>query len=282
MAGAKLSRRAALGIPITAGAAAATGFAQGSALAELKPLSLLRPDLPSDLAGLTILQLSDLHLGTGLDQPHLERLVETLWPLRPDLVVLTGDVADRSEALAGALPAIESLRPRFGTYAVLGNHEYLSGELEAMLEIYRASGVRLLVNETELVRVGRARLAIVGIDDPFGKESGFFERALAGCDPGPCAADFRLLLSHRPEAFTLAARRGIDLTLSGHTHGGQIGWWGRSAVELVGLARYMWGWYRSGASTLYTSAGAGDWFPFRVGCPREAPLIVLRAGRNRG
>jgi predicted MPP superfamily phosphohydrolase len=145
-----------------------------------------------------------------------------------------------------------------------------------MLAIYAASEVRLLVDRTETLRIGRARLALLGIDDPLGRPGpNVFVHSLAACgvDAG---ADFRLLLSHRPEAFAFAARRSIELTLAGHTHGFQIGWLGRSLLERLGKTRWAWGWYHSGGSALYTSAGAGDWFPFRLGCPREAPLIVLR------
>ena len=79
-----------------------------------------------------------------------------------------------------------------------------------------------------------------------------------------------------PEGFDPAAKAGVDLTLSGHTHGGQIGFNGKSAFEPLWPDGYLWGGYRRGASSLYTTAGFGDWFPFRLGCPSEAPLLVLK------
>ena len=277
--GPAITRRAALALPLSAGATAAFGFAQGVAPAELRPLPFRRTALHPDLVGLRILQLSDLHLGSGLDSRDLRRMVRAAREAKPDVVVLTGDVADKLEALTDGLPILEELAPRHGIYAVLGNHEYMSGVLDEMLDAYRASSVRLLVNESVVVRVGGARLAILGIDDPFGKhERDFFHTRVAAC-AGP-RADFSLLLSHRPEALAAAADAGIDLTLSGHTHGGQIGVLGRSLAEHLGIARLMWGFYRRGSSTLYTSAGAGDWFPFRLGCPREAPLFELGLGRR--
>jgi predicted MPP superfamily phosphohydrolase len=87
---------------------------------------------------------------------------------------------------------------------------------------------------------------------------------------------FKILMSHRPDAFDYAASQGINLTLAGHTHGGQIGFMGRSLFDSYWADRYLWGEYRQGRSALYTSSGVGHWFPFRLGCPPEAPIIELR------
>ena len=87
-----------------------------------------------------------------------------------------------------------------------------------------------------------------------------------------------MLLSHRPEAFDAAADAGVALTLAGHTHGGQVAVGGRALVERAGVSRYPYGRYARGASQLYTSAGFGHWFPWRAGCPAEAPLVVLARG----
>jgi uncharacterized protein len=270
-----LTRRAALALPVCAGAGAAVGFSSERG-AELRELAFEVLDLPPALRGLRILQLSDLHLGTGLDNRDLELILARAGAVRPDLVVLTGDTADRLDSLRAALPLLSAFAPRLGTFAVLGNHEYMSGKLQEMVAAYAESGVTLLVNEARRLRVGDAELSVIGVDDPYGKaEQGFFERCLLACDPGKDAG-FRLLLSHRPDALDAAAARGIDLVLSGHTHGGQIGWWGRSLFERLGAASRMWGFYREGATRLYTSSGAGDWFPFRINCPREAPLLTLR------
>ena len=273
--GPRLTRRAALALPVCAGAGVALGFRGAARGAELRELTLNALTLHRDLHGLRILHLSDLHLGTGLDTRDLVHLMARARQAKPDIVVLTGDVADKLESLVRALPILEALAPRLGTYAVLGNHEYLSGARERMIDAYADSRVTLLINQARVLRIGQARLGLLGIDDPFGKdERGFFERCLAECDP-VAETDFRVLLSHRPEALDAAAARGVDLVLSGHTHGGQIGWWGRSLFERLGVAHRMWGFYRAGRSHLYTSAGTGDWFPFRVNCPREAPIITL-------
>jgi predicted MPP superfamily phosphohydrolase len=85
------------------------------------------------------------------------------------------------------------------------------------------------------------------------------------------------LMTHRPDAFPPAAERDIDLMLAGHTHGGQVGFAGRSILESSLPGRYLWGKYLLGQSQLYTSCGVGHWFPFRLGCPTEAPIIELKS-----
>ena len=275
-----LTRRAAIALPMCAGAGTALGFTHSERGAELREVAVSAPGLHPTLHGLRILQLSDLHLGTGLDTRDLKLILDRAQPHKPDLVVLTGDVADKLDALTAALPLFAKLAPPLGTYAVLGNHEYMSGVLERMTLAYEQSAVTLLVNQAHTLNIGTAQLTLIGIDDPYGEsESNFYARCLSECDPG-ANAGFRLLLSHRPDALDAAAARGIDLVLSGHTHGGQVGWWGRSLFERLGLAQRMWGLYRARSTQLYTSAGAGDWFPFRINCPREAPLLTLVSERN--
>ena len=92
---------------------------------------------------------------------------------------------------------------------------------------------------------------------------------------------FRLLMSHRSLAFDYAAPLGVDLTLAGHNHGVQLGLGGRSLFESWYPDRYLWGHYQKESSQLYTSAGVGHWFPFRLGCPPEAPLLVLEQRDGR-
>jgi predicted MPP superfamily phosphohydrolase len=90
--------------------------------------------------------------------------------------------------------------------------------------------------------------------------------------------EFKVLMSHRPRALDVAGEFGVDLILAGHTHGGQIGLNGRSVFEGVMKERYLWGKYQKGSAKLYTSSGVGHWFPYRLGCPAEAPIITLVKG----
>ncbi len=233
-------------------------------------------DLPAALHGFRILHLSDLHLGTGPSVADLRCLLDGLRDNPPDLIALTGDVADKLEELEGALALVTEYAPRCGVYAALGNHEYLN-DIVQTLPAYRRSSVRLLINETELVTVDGATLSIAGVDDPVfvSRPRPFFERAVAACARAAPAEAFKLLLCHRPEGFEAAAAHGFHLTLSGHTHGAQVGVRGRSALEVLLGVPYQWGAYQRGECRLYTTSGFGHWLPLRLRCPAEAPLIVL-------
>jgi len=135
-----------------------------------------------------------------------------------------------------------------------------------------------MVNESAVINIGQASLALAAIDDPrsMGRDhTSFFNTTLDQALGGVRSEDTIVLMSHRPSVFPQASDRGVDLTLSGHTHGGQVGLMGRSVFELAGDAEYLWGEYTLGDSRLYTSSGMGHWFPFRLGCPTEAPIIVL-------
>jgi len=233
-------------------------------------------DLPPALDGFRILHLSDLHLGAGPSVEDLRRLLEPLRDDPPDLVALTGDVADKVEELEAALALLAALRPRWGVFAALGNHEYLN-DIARTLPAYRKSAVRLLVDETAAVTLNGATLVVAGVDDPVFASGPrrFFAPRVAECARQAAPGAFRLLLCHRPEGFEAAAEHGFHLTLSGHTHGAQLGLRGRSALEVLLGLRYQWGKYAIGESRLYTTSGFGHWFPLRLNCPAEAPMIVL-------
>ncbi len=279
--GALLSRRtllqgSAMALPVGAVSAGAAGLTGSSEPQRIPIIQMRYPDLHPDLVGLKILQLSDLHLGVSMHTIDLERLLLRASALKPDLIVFTGDVADDLDELEKALTLVHRFRPRLGVYACLGNHEYLH-DIDATLPIYLASPVSLLVDAGVTLQVGAATLYLAGVDDPIyeGRPSTFFAQAVKRCAEGADPEAFKLLLCHRPEGFVPAAAEGFDLTLSGHTHGGQLGLFGRSVFERVVPTHFPWGPYQRGKSRLYTTSGFGHWFPFRLGCPTEAPLIVL-------
>jgi predicted MPP superfamily phosphohydrolase len=196
------------------------------------------------------------------------------------LIVFTGDVADDLAQLAPALALADGFRARAGVFASLGNHEYLRGIRDARA-VFDKSRVPLLVGRGGLLSVGRARVWVGGGDDPVathGNIHPFLRATVAEAMRGAPRDAFQLLLCHRPEGFDEAERAGASLTLSGHTHGGQIGYNGKSAFEALWPDGYLWGAYRRRDAWLYTTSGFGHWFPFRVGCPTEAPLLVLRRG----
>jgi hypothetical protein len=278
-----ISRRAILGAATAAAPAVAlgagiSGFVTASKPPETPRVRFVWDDLPSELDGLRILHLSDLHLGVERTVEDVEALFETLKHDAPDLVVFTGDVAEDVRLLQPALAAAVRFNPRLGVFASLGNHEYLH-DIDATVRAYRRQrDVPLLCDEGTLIRSGRAQIWLAGANDPvytnrdpipFLRES--IDSALADAPPDA----FRMLLCHRPEGFVPAAERRVDLVLSGHTHGGQIGFNGKSAFEPIWHDHYLWGPYARGRSRLYTTSGFGHWFPFRLGCPTEAPLIEL-------
>ncbi|HOZ08694.1 MAG TPA: metallophosphoesterase, partial [candidate division Zixibacteria bacterium] len=193
---------------------------------------------------------------------------------------VTGDVADDLALLFDALRMIDGFRAPLGAFASLGNHEYFRG-IEEVRAIFDRSPVPLLVDRGVPLAVGGRRLYVAGIDDPRrmgAKEHEFYRRTIDAALQDAASDDTVVLMSHRPDAFDYAAQTGVSLTLAGHTHGGQIGLMGRSAFEPLWPDRYLWGEYALSESRLYTTAGVGHWFPFRLGCPQEAPVLVLRRG----
>jgi predicted MPP superfamily phosphohydrolase len=302
---AKISRRSVLrlgtaALPTAVGAAGASGFFQASGAPKLPIVRLAYPDLHPDLEGLRILQLSDLHLGACLGLDDLRRALETARRHAPDLIVLTGDLADDVNLIPDALRLVAGAGARYGAMAVLGNHEYLH-DIDVTRPMFEESPVPLLVDDGRSLRIGRATLFVGGADDPVAFRGDIAQlvapsiAAAASACPRTC--DFRLLLCHRPEGFGPANEHGFDLTLSGHTHGGQLGLFGRSILEQLRPGVGWWGNYAKkrppqiaeaqrqagpgGPSRLYTTSGFGHWFPFRVGCPTEMPLIVLSASTER-
>jgi len=274
-------------VPLLTGSTATYGMVRSSSAANITPVSLTFADLAGPLDGFVILHLSDIHLGPYIDRDDLERLAQQASEMEPDLVVVTGDICDHMPWYLDALKIVEQMRPPAGVFASLGNHEHFRG-LDQVLRSFDRSQVQLLVDDGRTMHVrsasasaGTAPLFVSGCDDPQwmrGPDSQarlkrFVENSQAKAPP----EGFKLLLSHRSQAFDYAAPLGVDLTLSGHTHGFQLGAGGRSLFEQWYPDRYIWGHYQKGDRQLYTSAGVGHWFPFRLGCPPEAPLITLRS-----
>ena len=271
-------RLALAAVPATTTVAATGGMVSSALPARLVQVPLSYADLPPQLDGLKILQLSDIHLGPYIHLDDLENLMARAAALAPDLVLVTGDICDHMPEYLDALEIIETLQPPHGVFACLGNHEYFRG-LRQVFRAFSHTDIPLLVNEGLTLDIAGQSLYIAGADDPrwlrdpdsYLKLRGYVEKSHDGA---PSDA-FHILMSHRSQALDYAAPLGIQLTLSGHTHGFQIGLGGRSLLDAYMPERYIWGHYQKDGSQLYTSAGVGHWFPFRLGCPPEAPLVVL-------
>lgn len=299
-----LIRFGAATLPVMASAVAGSGLTEG-ARGPTTPIVRLRyPGLHPDLHGLRILHLSDLHLGAYLGLEDLARALTMAREVhKPDLIVLTGDLVEDSSLIPGALGLVAEMDARYGAFASLGNHEYIH-HIQVTRPLYDASPVPLLVGTGRSIRIGRATLFVGGADDPVTMHGDIPEllrtTIVSAASTTPDTADFRLLLCHRPEGHGPATDAGFDLTLSGHTHGGQLGLLGRSLFEWLRPGIGWWGSYAKkrpeaiarsraegrqrgpgGPSRLYTTSGFGHWFPFRVGCPTEMPLIVLEREDER-
>jgi uncharacterized protein len=212
----------------------------------------------------TIAHLTDVHIGSTIGREFAEQIVERVNALRPDLIVITGDLVDgRLSELLPHIEPLRKLRARDGVFAVTGNHEYY-WNVEPWLEHLRSLGIRILRNEHVTI-AGAFELA--GTDDSTAHED--VERAVNGCDPSLPV----VLLAHHPRTIAKATQAGVALQLSGHTHGGQLLPWGWLAriwdPKVAGLARF-------GRTWLYVGEGTGYWGPpLRVGTRCEIGAITL-------
>jgi hypothetical protein len=237
-------------------------------------------DLPNQLQGFKIAHLSDIHLGYYVHLDHLQEAAETIKSEEPDIVLVTGDISDDLGLLPDALEIISHISPRFGIYASVGNHEYYRG-IDDVLKIFKSAPFPMLINSHINLELGGKKIFLGGADDPRYLRrdySQFLVNTIEHTMGSASRDSFRLLMCHRPEGFNYSVSKGIDLVLSGHMHGGQIGFAGRSLLEPIFPEKYMWGIYRRGRTTLHTSAGMGHWVPFRLGVPAEAPILILENG----
>ncbi|HWB80127.1 MAG TPA: metallophosphoesterase [Nannocystaceae bacterium] len=264
---------------VALGGAAITGYGMMRAFtpAEITEHELVIPKLPKNLEGFTIVQLTDLHVGPFIRRKLIDRMVEQANELAPDLVVVTGDLVDGSvPRLGDSVAGLANLRGRFGTFFVTGNHDYGSGDVEwcAFLE---SLGLGVLRNRRVEIGDDGGSFDLLGVDDwgggrRHGRKGYDLEAAIAGRDPERAA----ILLAHQPANFATVAARGLDLQISGHTHGGQL----FPMTALVGLGfPYTRGLYREGDAQIYVSRGCGFWGPpARVGSPPEIAKLVLVRG----
>jgi len=211
--------------------------------------------LPASLAGFSIVHLSDIHLESYKSKKTIGHMVDTVNGLKPDLVVITGDLIDSNICEDAAFcEHLERLNATYGVLAVTGNHEFYAG-LDIFNELASRSNIKILRNENVTVA---GLLQVVGVDDDearrFGAKGPDLETALKGCDLSKPV----ILLYHRPDNFAAAAAKGVDLQLSGHTHGGQI-----PPMDLLVWLYYKYpaGLFKKGDSFIYTSYGTGYWGP---------------------
>ncbi len=241
---------------------------------EVKRLNVRLKKLPESLSGLRLVQLTDMHIGLTIGREFVEDIVRKVNALEADIVAITGDLIDGSvEDLGSAIAPLGDIQSRFGTYFVTGNHEYYSGA-DSWLAFLDSIGIRALRNErVELEKDGES-IHLAGVDDwtahQFGRGHGAdVARAMQGRDTSKPV----VLLAHQPVQFDEAREHGVDLQISGHTHGGQIFPFG----VLTRLVQpFLSGLHRRGDSQIYVSSGTGYWGPpMRIAAPAEITLIEL-------
>jgi len=249
-------------------------FAEPNLLAvERHEIALRR--LPRELDGLRVVQLSDIHNGPFTAPGQIERAVEVANSLEPDIIALTGDyVSHEREYAAPCAELMGRLRARCGVFAILGNHDHWT-DAALITDLFRAEGITVLVNEGmrfEHPERPGAAFWLAGVDDTMvGLED--LPLALAGSR----ADELKLLLAHNPVILRRAARAGVDLVLSGHTHGGQVTWRSERSASGRVRRRILRGLGRRGETQIYVTRGLGTVvLPVRYGCLPEVSLLTLR------
>jgi predicted MPP superfamily phosphohydrolase len=258
------------------GSSVATGMFEARGEHETVDVEIKLDKLPRALDGFTIVQLSDLHVGMTIDRAFVQRVVDHANRLSPDVIALTGDLVDGKVAdLRDDIAPLGQLRARHGVFAITGNHEYFAGVDAWIAEITRL-GARYLRNERVTIGAGDASFDLAGVDDysahGFPGHGEDIAAAVTGRDP----ARALVLLAHQPRQVRRASLHGVDLQISGHTHGGQI--WPWHYIVRIQQGGLLAGRYQHGDTQLYVSRGCGYWGPpVRLLAPLEITRIILRA-----
>lgn len=270
--------------------AATYGFAAGRLRYKIERVEVPVANLPPELEGLRIAQLSDIHIGDYMPAPEIRRAVDMANSLSPDISFVTGDfVSSEGDPLEACIDELSRLRARLGVWGCNGNHEIYAGVEDEAERLFREKGMRLLRAAAAVVEHNGGRFNLLGVD---------YQRdhMTSGEPTGPMLHEIEglirrdmvnVLLSHNPNSFRRAAELGIELSLAGHTHGGQV------KVEIVDhsvsparlITPFVAGLYRLPIPTnggeqkaaLYVNRGLGTFgFPVRIGVPPEITLLTLR------
>lgn len=253
------------------------GVWQALQVPDVRTVEITLPNLPAEMDGLRLAQISDLHASRLFEANWVKSVVDKTNALKPDLILLTGDMIDGSpEARANDVAPLKQLKARLGVFAIPGNHEYYSGYARWMRE-FEHLGLRMLLNQHVVITENGFPLVLAGLTDRtadrFGEEMPDIAKALAGAPKNASV----ILMDHQPRNAENNSEAGVDLQLSGHTHGGQI--IGIHWLTQWANKGYVSGLYQISRMQLYVSNCAGLWpgLPLRLGRPSEIALIILRA-----
>jgi len=250
---------------------------------ELEHFPIKVSGLSSSLSQLTIAHLTDIHVGPFMPPEELALYVDAVNGLRPDLIALTGDfVTGGDDEVSPCVATLAKLKARYGVFACLGNHDSFAGVADELAYLLGKNGISTLRNDATTIQIHDTGIEILGIED-LGTGRPDLRRALRTAEKHP--GEVKVLLSHRPEIFPVAARQGIDLVLSGHYHGGQV----KLLSDRLSIARFLTpyaeGLYRlprgTGAekkdANLFVSRGVGvSGLPIRLNCPPQIAHLTLR------
>jgi predicted MPP superfamily phosphohydrolase len=268
-----IARTLAIGGTALAAVLVGAGVQATCAGARIERVTVQLRRLPPSLDGTTVAQLSDLHIGQLIGKPEVQAMVRQVNALEPDLVVITGDLADGNpEDHGSAVALLGEIKSRHGIFFITGNHDYYSGA-EPWITLLRRLGIRVLRNERVSIGEGTQSFDLAGVEDRAGAVFGHgpdLQRTLRGRD----TRRELVLLAHRPRQVFEAAKLGVGLQLSGHTHGGQF-------MPLSFFAPLVFpvvsGLHRRGETQIYVNRGTGYvGVPLRLGVPAEITLLELR------
>jgi predicted MPP superfamily phosphohydrolase len=250
------------------------GLVRGLGGPRIRRVRVAIAGLDPALEGFTIAQVSDLHVGPVIRRAYARRVVDRVNALAPDLIALTGDIADAAVSeIRDEIAPLAGLRARHGVFFALGNHEYYWGAAEWTAELRRL-GARALLNSSEVILHGGARMRVAGVVDYAALQH---DELKTGPDPAAAIAGeraaFNLLLAHQPKIAAEAERAGFDLQLSGHTHNGQFFPW---TWVVRRVHRIYVGLHPLGRLWVYVSPGTGSWGPpVRLGSTTEITFLTL-------
>ena len=235
-------------------------------------------NLPSGLADYKIVQLSDIHIGPSIDLDDFDKILRLTLLEHPNRVVITGDLIDKIQWLPEVCNRLKVFAKQIpdGVDYILGNHEFHHDVNKIVDDIKTKTPLNVLINDNIQIMGGKQPVYIAGVsyDNERRKENreAMIDKALSGIPNNA----FVILLAHHPEFFDEAIERNVPLTLSGHTHGGQIILFGMLWVPIG--TPYVKGRYTEKNSVCYVNNGSGHWFPIRINCPREITVITFFDG----
>jgi predicted MPP superfamily phosphohydrolase len=239
-------------------------------------LSVSIPNLPKDLDGLRIVQITDIHLSEFLSEREFAQAIDMANEARAHLALVTGDlITRRGDPLDACLRQLGRLRADAGVLGCLGNHEVYAEVEDYVTAQGRRVGIEFLRNQSKLLRFGSAAINFAGVD-----YQKMHSRYLVGADRLVVPGALNVMLSHNPDVFRVAAAQGYHLTIAGHTHGGQVDF--EILHQHINVARYFTpyvrGLYRHENSSVYVSSGLGTiGVPVRIGVPPEISVLRLCA-----